>query len=142
MSRTTYQGTSSVLDISSEDEQQECLKCDHALTLQAGRYIHKEELTTIESPSSIISVDSDMSEQSPLNTPQVPEIDITQGPVISNIGTPGTSNTITALQCKNSIYLKINLPDTKKSPKPGSTTTKYHPATQDDDFNFSYSEDQ
>ena len=33
------------------------------------------------------------------------------------------------------------MPETKKSPKPGSTT-KYHHTTQDDDFNFSYSEDQ
>ena len=119
--------TSSVLDLSSEDEQQDCLKCDHALTLKAVTYMDQEQNTNIGSPSSIVSIDSDTSEQSALNTPQMPELDLAPRPldIVNPNNTSGRTNTGTALQCKNRLHLKINLPGTQNLPNPDSNSAHY-----------------
>ena len=92
------------------------------------------------SPSSIVSENSEVSELSPLSTPQIPEIDIAQGLIISNIDIPNATIYDTAFQCENNLHLKINLPGANKLPKPGLNTKNHH-TYQDDDSNSSHSED-
>ena len=92
------------LDISSGDEQHGCIMCDHALTPQASIDAHKEVFTSVASPSSIVSGNSEVSELSPLSTPQIPEIDIALGLIISNIDIPNATIYDTALQHKNKLH--------------------------------------
>ena len=109
--------SSSVLDISSEDEQQECLKCDHALTLQAVTDMDLEQNANIGSPSLIVSIDSETSGQPALNTPHMPELNLEPRTLdfVNPNNASGTTNNKTALQCKNRLHLKINLPGTQNS---------------------------
>ena len=109
--------TSSVLDLSSEDEQQDCLKCDHALTLQAVTDMDLEQNANIGSPSLIVSIDSETSGQPALNTPHMPELNLEPRTLdfVNPNNASGTTNNKTALQCKNRLHLKINLPGTQNS---------------------------
>ena len=87
-------------DTSSENEQHVNIARDHALRPESSINSHKEALTAIESPSSIVPRDSEVSELSPLSTPQTSEIDIAKGLVINSNDTPNATIYDTALQHK------------------------------------------
>ena len=115
------------MDISSDDEQQECLKCDQALTLQAVTDMDLEQNTNIESPSSIVSIDFETSGQPALNTPHMPELHLEPKTLdfVNPNNTSGMTNNKTALQCKNRLHLNINLPGTQNSPSMDLSSANY-----------------
>ena len=69
-------GASSSLDLTLEDLQQDCQKCDNTVTPPSVTYMdHSGDYANINSPSSMLTADSDTSNQSaPDTSPLIPDM--------------------------------------------------------------------